>query len=362
MLEARLLPVGAVAIGDIDAHHGGDDPVQFRRLHEHAEISGEGLVSRRPTERDAEENFVADFHRLAADVVRVLDGADEPAAVVGDVEFPRQVVERAVIDDDLPHLLAERHHVDEFMRVDARRGIRGEIADVVRARPARVQAHVLDALHKCRRVLRKNEPHLQIRTRRDLHVTGGDFLCDVREFAKLERAKLPAGDAQSRHERLLHRREVKESVPFETESLLLVRGLVRHGVVEELLIRIQRVQFALHAFLEDEIVERGLRLARWIRRNIAKANPARGDSGEEPAEILLLLGAEGLSVECDGAHRSIDIALVAFRTLEPIHVGFRFVRGFSSGLFDHRVKRRVHILRHARGVATDVEMRAGFEP
>ena len=61
-------------------------------------------------------------------------------------------------------------HVDQLVRIDARRGIRGEIADVVRARAARVQADGLDAAQKFRRVLRLDEPHLQIRARGDLHV------------------------------------------------------------------------------------------------------------------------------------------------------------------------------------------------
>ena len=34
----------------------------------------------RPAERDAEENLFSDAHGLAADVVRVFDRADEPAA------------------------------------------------------------------------------------------------------------------------------------------------------------------------------------------------------------------------------------------------------------------------------------------
>ena len=145
-------------------------------LHQHAEIAGEGLVARGAAERDAEENFVADLHRLAADVVGVLDRADESAAIVGDVELARQIVERAVVDDDLRHLVTERHHVDQLERIDAGGRIRGEVADVVRARAARVQADGLDAAQNLRRVLRLDEPHLKIRPRGDLHVAGGQFL------------------------------------------------------------------------------------------------------------------------------------------------------------------------------------------
>ena len=61
-------------------------------------------------------------------------------------------------------------HVNQFVRINARGGIRGEIADVVRAGAARVQADGLDAPQDFRRVLRLDETHLKIRARRDLDV------------------------------------------------------------------------------------------------------------------------------------------------------------------------------------------------
>ena len=136
-------------------------------------------MTRRATERDAEQNFFADLHRLHADVIRFFHRADQAAAVVGDVELTRQVVERTVVDDDLADLLAERHDVKQFHRVNARGGICREITDVVRARAARVQADALDAAQKFRRVLRLDEAHLQIGARGDLDVATREFLCDA---------------------------------------------------------------------------------------------------------------------------------------------------------------------------------------
>ncbi len=213
-------------------------------------------MARRAAEGDAEENFVADLHRLAADVVRIFDRADEAAAVIGDVELARQVVERAIIDNDLAHLLAERHHVDQLARINARGGVRGEVADVVRARAARVQADMLDALDERGRVLWLDESHLQIRARGDLHVAGGEVLCDVRQLAELEGAELSAGDAQPRHEGFLVRREVKKPVPLEAENFLLLGRLVRGGVVEEHGVGVERMQLLFHALLEDEVFVR----------------------------------------------------------------------------------------------------------
>ena len=72
-------------------------------------------------------------HRFDADVIRVFDGANQPATVESDVELPWQIVKRAFIEDNLGELMAEREGVDEFMWVNARRGVAGQIPDVVRA-------------------------------------------------------------------------------------------------------------------------------------------------------------------------------------------------------------------------------------
>ncbi len=101
MFEPRFFPVAAISIGDVNANERDDDLVQFRRFHQNAEVARERFVSSRAAECDAEENFVADLHHLCADVICVLDRADESAAVEGDVELARQIVERAVVDDDL---------------------------------------------------------------------------------------------------------------------------------------------------------------------------------------------------------------------------------------------------------------------
>ena len=120
------------------------------------------------------------------------------------------------------------------------------------------------------------------------------------------------------------------------------------------------MQFALHALLEDEVVERGLRLG--TRRDISETDSAGGDAREKSGEIFLLLGAEILSVGECGAHDSVNIALVALLALEPLDVGLRLVAGFSACRPDDGVQRSVHVLRHARGVAAHVKVRAGFEP
>jgi hypothetical protein len=109
-----------------------------------------------------------------------------------------------------PISVQKGHHIDEFERVDAGGRVGREVADVVRARAAGVQPDRLHAAHKLRRVLGQDEPHLEIRTRGDLHVTGRQFFRDVCEFAKLEGAHQSAGNPQPGHERFLVRRKVKK--------------------------------------------------------------------------------------------------------------------------------------------------------
>ena len=93
MLEPRFLSVGAIAVGDIHANDRGHDLVEFRWFHQDANIARERFVPGRSAQRDAEKDLVADAHRLAADVIRVLNRADETAAVIGDIELPREIVE-----------------------------------------------------------------------------------------------------------------------------------------------------------------------------------------------------------------------------------------------------------------------------
>ena len=236
---------------DVDAEHRNDDFVDFIGRNDHAKVARKRFVPGRTAERDAEQNFFADLHRFHTDVVGVFHRADETAAVVGNVELARQIVKRAVIDDDLAELLAERHHVNQLHRVNARRGIGGEITDVVRARAARVQTNALDAAEKFRRILRLDEAHLQIGARRDLDVTARQFLRQAAKFAELKSGEQSAGNPQTRHERILDRREKKQSVPFETKNLLLVRRLVVDGIFDDLSVGVERMQLALHAFLEN---------------------------------------------------------------------------------------------------------------
>ena len=159
-------------------------------------------------------------HRLdgfGADVVGIFDRADQPAAVERNVEFARQIVERAIVDDDLRELLAEGHDIDQFVRIDAGGGIGRQVADVVRARAARVQARRLDAAQNFGRVLRLDQADLEIGASGDLDVAGGEFFGDRARVRAVGKSSAPARNAKPRHERSFVRREKKKAVPFEAE-------------------------------------------------------------------------------------------------------------------------------------------------
>ena len=291
MLEPRLLPVAAISLRDEDAHHCHYDLHELLRHHEHARIASKRLVPRRAPERDSKCHAVAVRNCFRADVVRVLDCADEPAAIHGDVELARQIVKRAVIDDARREVVGERTYVNQLHRVHARRRVRREVADVVRARAPRVKSDRLDAPQHFGRVLRRDQPDLEIRPRRDLHVARRQLIRDPRNLAELMRAEEPARNPQPRHVCVFHRCEEKEPVPFEAEDFLLIRRLVADSVLQDLPIRLQRMQLTLHALLEDEIIERrrGF-LCDWSR--IGKAHPALRNPGEKPREIFFLFAGK----------------------------------------------------------------------
>src|SRR5207302_10000230 len=119
---------------------------------EDAQVARESLVPGRAAQFYAKINprfdraaLDRDFHGLDPDVVGVFHGPDQPAAVKGDVELAGQIVKMAVVDDPLGQLMAERGRVNQLVRVNAGSRAGGEVADVVRARAARVQADALDA-------------------------------------------------------------------------------------------------------------------------------------------------------------------------------------------------------------------------
>src|ERR1700733_8659085 len=105
MLQARLLAVAAISIGDVDADDGLRDLDVVIRWYEDGQIARESLVTGGAAEDETKSVLVAVFHGLDADVVRILNRTNQATAVKGDVELARQVVELATREDELRQFL-----------------------------------------------------------------------------------------------------------------------------------------------------------------------------------------------------------------------------------------------------------------
>src|SRR5438128_2019407 len=213
--------------------------------------------------------------------------------------------------------MAEREGVDEFVWVNARRGIAGQIPDVVRAGAASQKPDRLNAAQHLRRVLRLDEAQLKIGARRDLDVAGGQFPGDAGQLAELVRFDLAGWNPQPTHKRLLVWREKKQAVPFEAENIFLVRRFVGGGVFEQQRVGIERMQLLLDSFLENLrfeifLVGRGsVRLADRVRFDIGECQAAILQPREQAFEVGHLFTVELLTGDFGerkrgGAHWSVE--------------------------------------------------------
>src|SRR5688572_3975172 len=135
----------------------------------------------------------------------------------------------------------ERTHINEFNWINARRRIGSKVADVVRSRSARVEAHTLNAPQNFWGVLWLDEPNLEIRAGGNLHISTREILCDSGDFAELVAAEESTGNPKPRHEGILHGREEEQPVPLEAKGLFLVWRLVADRILEDLAVGIERM-------------------------------------------------------------------------------------------------------------------------
>src|SRR5205807_1138780 len=105
ILQARTLAVGAIAFVDEDPHDRHSHRNALLGRDEHPEVAGEIAMPRDPADRDAKVHALrhrlagSDAHGGETDVVGVFQGGYAAATVEGDVEFARQSVELAVVED-----------------------------------------------------------------------------------------------------------------------------------------------------------------------------------------------------------------------------------------------------------------------
>src|SRR5262249_39752974 len=125
VFEPRLLAVGAVAMIDERAHERERDRRAFLRADEQSAVAAEIPVPGDAAEQHAKID--AGRHALAppararrkADIGGVLKHRDAAAAVEADIEFARQAVKLAMLQDRVMQPAAERPRVDQFVRIDS---------------------------------------------------------------------------------------------------------------------------------------------------------------------------------------------------------------------------------------------------
>jgi hypothetical protein len=154
-------------------------------------------------------------------------------------------------------LEAERPRVVELARVDAGGRAAGDVADVVRARAARGEPGVGEALQhlQCRR--RPDLPHLQVGARRDVRVAAAEIPGDGRYSAKLFRIENSVRNAQPQHEAVLRRRDVEEPVELVEEDVGAPGELALRRVGRHLVPDVERVPGALRLLLARELAASG---------------------------------------------------------------------------------------------------------
>ena len=178
------------------------------------EIAVAGDAAERETIVDAGLDAVPVQHldRLEGDVVGLFQHRDPARAVIGDIEFARQAIQRTVVEDVEVPLARMRPRVQQLLRIDAGGRRAGDVADVVGAGAARPQAEILDRLDHVGRVLRLDLAQLQIRARRHMRIGTAEFFGDVGDAGKLPVLENAVRNAQAAHVGVLRRRHVEQAV------------------------------------------------------------------------------------------------------------------------------------------------------
>src|SRR5438477_1207103 len=148
-----------------------------------------------------------DAHGGETDVVGVFQGGYAAATVEGDVEFARQSVELAVVEDRVIQSEAERPRVVELERIDAGGRVPGDVSDIVRARAARSETSLGELLQHSQRVFRRDLADLQIGSRGNVRIAGAVLIGDLGVRAQFVRRYDAVRIPQPQHERVLRWRD-----------------------------------------------------------------------------------------------------------------------------------------------------------
>ena len=228
-----------------------------------------------------------------------------PAPSNADVEFARQPIERALIENVEMPLPRPRPGIDQLLRIDTRSRGAGDVADVVGAGAARAQADVLNRFHDVDRILGLDLAQLQIGARGDMGVGAAKPLRNVRHGGELPMLEDPVRNAQPAHVGTLRRRHIEQAVIAPAEIVRRLGWLVLCGLILQAWIGVEWVLVALELLLLRQLPARRqyavLRLAMdcirpdWLacgRRRAGTGRARRGEAGDETLQVALLLRRE----------------------------------------------------------------------
>ncbi len=147
--------------------------------------------------RDLAAGF--DLDRLEADVVRILEHGNDPAAIEPDVEFARQTVERTLVENVKMPLARVRGGIDQLLRINARRGRARHVADIVGTGAAGAQPEILDGLDHEHGVLRLDLADLEIGARGHVGIAAAIALGEIGDPCELPMRENAVRHAQAAH-------------------------------------------------------------------------------------------------------------------------------------------------------------------
>jgi hypothetical protein len=246
-----------------DAHDRRRHGNAFVRLEQHARIPGRIFVPRYPAETQAKINRAVVLDSDEADVIGVLQRADAPPAIKGNVKFPRQAIHLAVIEDVVMHLSRQRPRVEDLVRIDARRRAGGDVANIISTRAAIDDAQIDQTHEQIRRVSRSDLADLQIGAGGDINMAGAEVIREISKAAKLIRIGHAARKSQPAHERTLGRGDVEQALEFEQKNITSLGNARIARIGYYFVPYIKTVQFSLGSFLRSEpFARRDLPIAR----------------------------------------------------------------------------------------------------
>ena len=114
-----------------------------------------------------------------SNIVGVVQGGHFAAAIESDIEFTRQSVHFAVIQNVMMHFGAERLRINQLLRINTSGGRAGHVANIVCTRALAGEAAIVQAREHMDDVSGRYFAQLEIRASGDVRKRAGKFFGDI---------------------------------------------------------------------------------------------------------------------------------------------------------------------------------------